>query len=286
MQPQVETFFDEDTNTFSYVVVDPATRKAAIVDPVLGYDAASGRTDPQGAEALINAVRAAGAEVSWILETHAHADHLSAAPFIKAQLGGQIAIGEGIRFVQAHFRDVFNLEPSFIPDGRQFDHLFADGESFTLGSISATALHTPGHTNDSMSYVIGDAAFIGDTLFTPEYGTARCDFPGGDARLLHRSIQRLFALPAATRLFLCHDYPEPGSPPRSQTTIAEQREANIHVGGGRDEDAFVRMREARDRTLSLPKLILPSIQVNIRAGELPPVEDNGQRYLKIPLNGV
>ncbi|HCR66989.1 MAG: MBL fold metallo-hydrolase [Oceanicaulis sp.] len=285
--PVVKAFFDRDTFTVSYVVSDPATSKAAIIDSVLDYDPKSGRTAHKSADALIAYVREQGLDVDWVLETHVHADHLSAAPYLKAQLGGQLAIGANIRAVQSVFGDVFNAEDEFRRDGSQFDHLFADDERFYIGELEARAMHTPGHTPACMTYVIGDAAFVGDTLFMPDFGTARCDFPGGDARTLYRSIQKIFALPDETRLFMCHDYKAPGRDDFAwESTVAEERASNIHVGGGVDEDSFVAMRERRDATLDMPNLILPSVQVNMRAGELPPAEDNGVHYLKIPFDAL
>jgi glyoxylase-like metal-dependent hydrolase (beta-lactamase superfamily II) len=280
MNPQVQAFFDPATWTVTYVVHDGTA--AAIIDSVLDYDPRSGRTATRSAERVIEFVRSRGLALQWILETHAHADHLSAAPYLRAQLGGRIAIGGRIREVQAIFREVFNLEKE-LP---AFDHLFADGERFAIGALEAEAIHVPGHTPADMAYRIGDAVFVGDTLFMPDVGTARADFPGGDARTLYRSIRRLLALPGATRLFVCHDYPPAGRAPKWETTVAEQRTANIHVRDGVSEGEFVAMRTARDRTLEMPTLILPSIQVNIRAGELPLPEDNGRSYLKIPLNAL
>ncbi|WP_421856844.1 MBL fold metallo-hydrolase [Oceanicaulis sp.] len=287
LNPAVKAFFDPDTFTVSYVVSDPATSKAAIIDSVLDYDPKSGRTTHKSADAVIAYVREHGLDVDWVLETHVHADHLSAAPYLKAQLGGQLAIGANIRAVQSVFGDVFNAEDAFRRDGSQFDHLFEDEERFFIGKLEARAIHTPGHTPACMTYVIGDAAFVGDTLFMPDFGTARCDFPGGDARTLYRSIQKIFALPDETRLFMCHDYKAPGRDEYAwESTVAEERDSNIHVGGGVDEDSFVAMRERRDATLDMPNLILPSVQVNMRAGELPPAEDNGVHYLKIPFNAL
>ncbi len=287
MKPEVEAFFDEPTNTVSYIVADPATKKCAIVDSVLDYDPASGRTSRKSADAIIARVREAGLEVEWILETHVHADHLSAAPYLKEELGGKLAIGSGIRIVQETFGKIFNAGTEFQRDGSQFDVLFDDGDTFRIGTIDARALHTPGHTPACMTYVIGDAAFVGDTIFMPDYGTARVDFPGGDARQLYRSIQKIFALPDATRLFLCHDYKAPGRDEyRWETTVAEEKRSNLHVREGISEDEFVKMRTERDRTLSMPRLILPSVQVNMRAGAFPPPEDNGQRYLKIPIDAL
>jgi glyoxylase-like metal-dependent hydrolase (beta-lactamase superfamily II) len=280
----IQPFFDEHTGTFSYVVADVAAKQAAVVDPVLDFDMKSGRTGTQGADAILAHLRAEGLTLQWILETHAHADHLSAARHIQGHAGGRIAIGEHITQVQATFRKLYNLERSFLPDGSQFDHLFADGERFRIGETEVTAQHVPGHTPADLAYLVDGAAFIGDTLFLPDVGSARADFPGGDARTLYRSVRRLLALPDDTRLFVCHDYPPEGRAPRCDTTVAEQRAANIHVHEGVSEDAFVAMRERRDATLEVPTLILPSLQVNVRAGRLPPPEDDGVSYLKIPLN--
>jgi glyoxylase-like metal-dependent hydrolase (beta-lactamase superfamily II) len=285
MSPLIQAFFDPATSTYSYVVSDPATAQCAIIDSVLDYDAAAGRTDTASADRLIAYVREQGLHVQWLLETHVHADHLSAAPYLKAALGGQLAIGEQIRVVQNTFGKLFNAGSEFAVDGRQFDLLFKDDQVFQIGAMNARVLHTPGHTPACMTYLIGDAAFVGDTLFMPDYGTARCDFPGGDARTLYRSIARLFALPDSTRLFMCHDYLAPEREQhRYQTTVAEQRAHNVHVHQGIDENAFVTMRQARDACLDMPALMLPSVQVNMRAGHLPPAEDNGVRYLKVPLN--
>ena len=284
-RPEVTGFFDEATNTVSYVAVDPATRKCALIDSVLDYDPASGRTYRHSADRMLAFVRGHGLTVEWLLETHVHADHLSAAPYLKQQVGGRLGIGANITVVQDVFGKIFNAGTEFQRDGSQFDRLFRDGDEFTLGSIEARAIHTPGHTPACMTYLIGDAAFVGDTLFMPDYGTARCDFPGGDARQLYRSIRKLFALPDATRLFLCHDYKAPGRDEyRWETTVGEEKAHNVHVHDGISEDAFVAMRTARDATLGMPKLILPSVQVNMRAGQMPPAEDNGRRYLKIPLD--
>jgi glyoxylase-like metal-dependent hydrolase (beta-lactamase superfamily II) len=285
--PAVRAFFDEPTNTVSYVVSDPATKKAAIVDSVLDYDPKSGRTSRASADAIIAFVKQEGLEVEWLLETHVHADHLSAAPYLKQHVGGTLAIGSNIRTVQDVFGKVFNAGTEFQRDGSQFDRLFEDGETFTLGSIEASAIHTPGHTPACMTYVIGDAAFVGDTLFMPDYGTARCDFPGGDAATLYRSIQKIYALPEETRMFLCHDYKAPGRDTFEwETTVGEQKRANIHVHEGVSEAAFVKMRTERDATLAMPTLILPSVQVNMRAGHFPPADDNGTTYLKIPLDAL
>lgn len=283
---QIESFFDEATNTVSYIVFDRTTGACAVVDSVLDYDPKSGRTSTASADRIIARVRELGARLEWILETHVHADHLSAAPWIKQQLGGRLGIGEHIVTVQQVFGKLFNAGTEFERDGSQFDHLFRDGESFTIGSLQARALHTPGHTPACMSYLIEDAAFVGDTLFMPDYGTARCDFPGGNARTLYRSIRTLLSLPPDTRLFMCHDYMPDGRAPRWETTVADERAHNIHVHDGISEDDFVAMRTARDATLDMPVLILPSVQVNMRAGHLPPPEDNGTRYLKIPLDAL
>jgi len=285
--PDVKAFFDKDTFTISYVVSDPSTAKAAIIDSVLDYDCKSGRTSRHSADAIIAYVTEQGLTVDWLLETHVHADHLSAAPYLKSRLGGVLAISEHITDVQTVFGKVFNAEDGFSRDGSQFDHLFKADEPFMLGSIPARALYTPGHTPACITYVIGDAGFVGDTLFMPDFGTARCDFPGGDARQLYRSIQKIFTLPDETRLFMCHDYKAPGRDEYAwETTVAEEKARNIHVGAQASEDAFVAMRTARDATLSMPTLILPSVQVNMRAGHLPPAEDNGVRYLKIPFDAL
>ena len=287
MKPDVQAFFDEATYTVSYVVSDPASKRAAIVDSVLDYDPKSGRTSTQSADEIIAFVRKAGLTVDWILETHAHADHFTAAPYLKRELGGRTAIGAHISDVQGVFKSVFNLEPEFHIDGSQFDHLFEDGEQFEIGGIPARVMHTPGHTPACLTYVIGDAAFVGDTMFMPDYGTARCDFPGGDARTLYKSIHRVFELPNETRLFMCHDYKAPGRDAYAwETTVAEEKAKNIHVGVGKSEDDFVKMRTERDATLDMPVLILPAVQVNIRAGEMPPKEENGIAYLKIPVNAL
>lgn len=287
VSPVVTSFFDEPTNTVSYVVHDPATREAAVIDSVLDYDAAAGRTSFASADAIIAHVRAEGLTVTWLLETHAHADHLSAAPYLKTHLGGQLAIGREIIHVQNVFGKIFNAGTEFARDGSEFDRLFEDGDRFRIGEIEAMALHVPGHTPADLAYVIGDAVFTGDTLFMPDYGTARADFPGGDSRQLYRSIRRLMALPAETRLFLCHDYKAAGRDTYAwETTVGAQRAGNVHVHEGVGEDEFVAMRNARDATLSMPKLILPSIQVNMRGGHLPEPESNGTRYLKMPLDAL
>jgi glyoxylase-like metal-dependent hydrolase (beta-lactamase superfamily II) len=283
--PEVTSWFDAATFTATHIVVDPVTKTAAIIDSVMDFDPASGRTSQASADAIIAFVAEHGLSVEWILETHAHADHLSAAPYLQEKLGGKIAIGKDIQHVQQVFGAIFNEGDDLARDGSQFDHLFSDGERFRIGNIDAIAIHVPGHTPADMAYVVGDAAFIGDTLFMPDYGTARADFPGGDARTLFRSIRRLLTLPPATRVFLCHDYKAPGRDSFAyETTIGAERAANVHVHDGVAEDDFVAMREARDKTLGMPRLILPSIQVNIRAGHLPPAEANGTRYLKLPLN--
>ncbi|HZX26015.1 MAG TPA: MBL fold metallo-hydrolase [Telluria sp.] len=287
---QVEGFFDPKTWTVSYLILDPETRACALVDSVLDYDPKSGRTSHASADRLIERVRALEAKVEWILETHVHADHLSAAPYLQAALGGKIAIGQQVTVVQNVFGQLFNAGPGFARDGSQFDHLFADNAEFSIGRLKARALHTPGHTPACMTYVVEDgthtAAFVGDTLFMPDYGTARCDFPGGDPRTLYRSINRVLSLPPETQLYMCHDYQPGGRPLAYVSTVAEERRANIHVRDGISEDEFVAMRRQRDATLEMPVLILPSVQVNMRAGHLPEPEDNGQRYLKIPLDAV
>jgi len=280
-KPAVQPFLHEQSSTWTYVVHDG--RSAAIVDPALDFDPHSGRTSTGPAQAVAAFVREAGLTLEWILETHAHADHLSAAPYLKRELGGRIAIGEGIRRVQSTFKALLNLEPAFATDGTQFDHLFQDGETFRIGSLEGRVIPTPGHTNDSVTYLVGDAAFVGDSLFMPDGGTARCDFPGGDAHVLYASIQRLYGLPADTRVFVCHDYGPGGRERRCETTIAAQRAGNIHVRDGVKEAEFVALRTKRDATLAVPDLLYPSVQVNVRAGDLPPPEPNGRRYLKIPV---
>jgi glyoxylase-like metal-dependent hydrolase (beta-lactamase superfamily II) len=280
----VEAFFDAQTGTVTYVVSDRTSGAAAIIDPVLDYDPRAGRTSTASADRILDHVRARGLSVQWIVETHAHADHLSAARYLQGKVGGRIAIGERIREVQATFKKLYNLERSFLPDGSQFDHLFRDGEVFRIGTLEAQVLLVPGHTPADLAYLIDGALFVGDTLFMPDVGSARADFPGGDAHTLYRSIRRLLNLPAQTRMFVCHDYPPDGRAPRWETTVAEQRAHNIHAHDGIDEETFVALRNARDATLEVPTLILPSIQVNVRAGELPPPEDDGVSYLKIPLN--
>lgn len=286
----VEGFFDPATWTVSYIVLDKATKRCALVDSVLDYEPKSGRTSHASADKLISRVRELGATVQWILETHVHADHLSAAPYLKQALGGQVGIGQHITTVQKVFGSLFNAGSDFARDGRQFDHMFADGESFSIGNLNARTIHTPGHTPACMTYVVEDerktAAFVGDTLFMPDYGTARCDFPGGDARTLFRSINKVLSLPPETLLYMCHDYQPGGREVQYVSTVAEQREQNIHVRNGISEEEFVVMRQARDATLAMPTLILPSVQVNMRAGELPPAESNGIRYIKIPVDAV
>jgi glyoxylase-like metal-dependent hydrolase (beta-lactamase superfamily II) len=283
--PSVKGFFDEETFTASYVIADPETGIAAIIDSVLDFDQPSGRTSTASADAIIAYVRERGLTVEWLLETHAHADHLSAAPYLQDRLGGRIAIGREILTVQKVFGEIFNEGPDFARDGSQFDHLFGDGDAFSIGGISAMALHVPGHTPADLAYVIGDAVFVGDTMFMPDYGTARADFPGGDARRLYASVRRLMALPGQTRVFLCHDYKAPDRQEYVwETTIHAQRTGNVHAHDGIGEDQFVEMRAKRDATLGMPRLILPSIQVNMRAGHFPEPEANGIRYLKLPLN--
>lgn len=280
----IQAFFHPASCTWSYGVSGPATRRAAVIDPVLDYEPAGGRTGTASAEAMLVWLETEQLALDWILETHAHADHLSAAPFIKARAGGQIGIGAGICAVQTTFKRLFNLDDGFQPDGSQFDRLFADGEVFSIGSLDVHVLATPGHTSDSVSYRIDDAVFVGDTLFMPDCGTARCDFPGGSAGVLYDSIQKLLALPAQTRLYLCHDYAPGGREYRHVTTVAEQRAGNIYVKESVSRVAFIARREQRDKTLTMPRLLLPAVQVNIRAGELPEPEANGIRYLKIPLD--
>ncbi|RDB42385.1 MBL fold metallo-hydrolase [Halomonas sp. DQ26W] len=283
--PSVTHFLDEPTNTFSYVVRDPESSACAILDSVLDFDYAAGRTDVRSADEIIAFVRDNDLQVEWILETHVHADHLSAAPYLHETLGGKTGIGANITVVQDVFGKAFNAGPEFARDGSQFDRLFEEGDTFAIGSLEGRVLHTPGHTPACLTYVIGDTAFVGDTLFMPDYGTARCDFPGGDARTLYRSIQKVLALPGETRIFLCHDYKAPEREEyQHQTSVTEQRVQNVHVHEGISEEEFVRMRTERDATLDMPKLIIPSVQVNMRAGHMPPPEDNGQVYLKVPIN--
>ena len=285
--PQVKAFFDEPTFTVSYVVSDAATKKAAIIDSVWNFDHASGRTSFESADAIVAYVDAEGLSIEWILETHAHADHLSAAPYLQEKLGGKLAIGRAITTVQDVFGKIFNEGTEFARDGSQFDRLLEDGDVLTIGEIPLIALHVPGHTPADLAYVVGDALFTGDTMFMPDYGSARADFPGGDARQLYCSVRRLMQLPDATRVFLCHDYKAPNRDDFVwETTMLAERTGNVHIHEGVTEDAFVDMRTQRDATLSMPKLILPSLQVNMRAGHLPPPEDNGVRYLKLPLNAL
>ncbi len=287
MKPEVKGFFDKATFTISYVVTDPATKKCAVIDSLLDFDQASGRTSTDSADELIAYVRDQGLTCEWIIDTHVHADHLTAAPYIKSQLGGKTGIGDQISVVQNVFKKIFNEGQAFHTDGSQFDHLFADGETYKIGELDARAIHTPGHTPACMSHVIGDAVFVGDTIFMPDFGTARCDFPGGDAGTLFDSIQKLFALPDETRMFLCHDYKAPGRDEFVwETTVGEQKATNIHVKTGTSRDAFIEMRNTRDATLDMPKLILPSVQINMRAGNMPEPEENGQRYMKLPINAL
>ncbi len=283
---EVKAFFDEATFTVTYVVSDPASGRAAIIDPVLDYEPNSGRTSTRSADQVVDYVKAAKLSVDWILETHVHADHLSAAPIIRERVGGQTAIGAQVVAVQSTFRNIFNIADLAV-DGSQFDHLFVDGEAFKVGNVDARVIATPGHTPACVTYVIGDAAFVGDTLFMPDFGTARTDFPGGSAAELYVSIRKILALPRDTRLFMCHDYKAPGREVYAwESSVTEQRENNIHINDNITEEAFIALREGRDRQLGMPKLLLPSIQVNVRAGALPDAEDNGIRYLKIPLNAV
>lgn len=290
----IESFFDSATFTFSHLLADLSTRQCALIDSVLDYDPKSGRTSTTSADRLVKRVKALDLQVQWILETHVHADHLSAAPYLKNQLGGQLVIGAHITTVQNVFGKLFNAGSEFARDGSQFDRLLADGEAFQIGTLQARAMHTPGHTPACMTYVVSDAgevsekqvAFVGDTLFMPDYGTARCDFPGGNASVLFQSIQKVLSLPDNTELYLCHDYPPETREPHCITTVAEQKNANVHVHRGVNEAEFVAMREKRDASLAMPVLILPSVQVNMRAGQMPPPEDNGQRYLKIPIDAL
>ena len=285
MSPQVKAFFDDATNTISYVVRDPAGRACAVVDSVLDFDYASGRTDTASADAIIAYIRDEGLEVQWLLETHVHADHLSAAPYIQEQVGGKIGIGDRITVVQDTFGKVFNEGTEFQRDGSQFDALFTEGDSFHIGQLRGDVLHTPGHTPACLTYVIGDAAFVGDTLFMPDFGTARCDFPGGSSEMLFQSIQKILALPYETRIFVGHDYKAPGREHYAwETTVGEQKAKNVHVGAGKDRDSFVKMRDERDATLGMPKLIIPSLQVNMRAGHMPPADEKGDVFLKVPVN--
>lgn len=286
-RPEVKAFFDEATFTVTFVVKDPSGKACAIVDSVLDFDYASGRTDTRSADAVIAYVRENGLEVAWILETHVHADHLSAAPYLQERVGGKIGIGDRIKVVQDTFGKIFNEGTEFQRDGSQFDRLFVEGDRFEVGALQGRVLHTPGHTPACLTYVIEDAAFVGDTLFMPDYGTARCDFPGGSAEVLYDSIQKILSLPDETRIFVAHDYKAPGRDDFAwETTVAEEKARNIHIGGGTSKEDFVKMRTARDATLDMPKLIIPSLQVNMRAGQMPPPEDDGKTYLKIPVNGI
>ena len=287
LRPEIASFFDPATFTVTYVAHDPATREAAIIDSVLDFDPNSGRTATASADAVIDYVTSHNLKVTWLLETHAHADHFSAAPYLQGKLGGAIAIGADITTVQTVFGKLFNAGTEFARDGSQFDRLFADGDTFSIGNLPVTVMHVPGHTPACIAYVVGEAVFVGDTMFMPDYGTARADFPGGDARTLFRSLRRILSLPPATRLFMCHDYlPKGRSEYVWETTVAAEREGNVHAHDGITEDEFVAMREARDATLDMPRLILPSVQVNMRAGHMPPPDDNGLTYLKIPVNAV
>ncbi|MGH8197665.1 MAG: MBL fold metallo-hydrolase [Steroidobacteraceae bacterium] len=285
MRPDVNPFRHEATSTWSYVVADPRSRMAAIIDPVLDFDAKSGESSTDSADAIVAFVRDGSLTNQWILETHAHADHLSAAPYLQAAVGGQIAIGKGIAEVQRAFRDILNLEPEFPVDGRQFDRLLVDGNEFAIGSLIARVIATPGHTSDSLSYLIGDAVFVGDSIFMPDSGTARCDFPGGDAKVLYASVRRLYELPGSTRVFVGHDYKPDGREERCETTIADERASNIHLRDGVSEEEFTTMRRGRDAGLDVPTLLYPAVQFNIRGGRPPPAESNGRSYLKLPLSG-
>jgi glyoxylase-like metal-dependent hydrolase (beta-lactamase superfamily II) len=285
MSYQVQAFLDNDSETFSYVVTDVETSKAVIIDPVLDFDYKAGRTSTESAEKILDYIQQHKLTIDWVLETHAHADHLSAAPFLRSKLGAKVAIGAEITQVQAIFKDVFNLEKEFLPNGSQFDRLFADGDTLQVGNLTIEAMHLPGHTPADLAYIInGQAAFVGDTLFMPDVGTARCDFPGGSAETLYDSIEKLMALPADTEIYICHDYPPTGRGHEYLTSVAAQKQHNIHVGGGVSKADFVKRRETRDATLAMPRLILPAVQVNIRGGQLPPAEDNGATYLKVPIN--
>ncbi|MBI4921304.1 MAG: MBL fold metallo-hydrolase [Devosia nanyangense] len=286
VRPQIVPFFDEATNTISYIVKDPASRSCAIIDSVMDFDYASGRISYAHADAMIAHIREHDWTLEWLIETHVHADHLSAAPYIQGKLGGKLGIGENIRIVQDTFGKVFNEGTEFQRDGSQFDRLFKDGDSYRIGTMTAHAMHTPGHTPACMTHVVGDTAFVGDTLFMPDGGSARADFPGGDARTLYRSIQRVLSLPRQTRLFMCHDYGPNGRDIQWETTVADEIEHNIHVGKGTSEDGFVALRTARDATLAMPRLIIPSLQVNMRAGQLPPTDEDGKTFLKVPINGL
>ena len=285
LKPEVHSFFDENTNAACYIVKDPSTSACAVIDSILDFDLASGRTSTSHADMLIEVITSNQWTLEWVIETHVHADHLSAAPYLARELGGKIAIGANIESVQKVFGKIFNAGTEFQMDGSQFDRLFEDGDKFEIGNLNVRVIHTPGHTPACVTYIFSDAAFIGDTLFMPDFGTARADFPGGSAKDLYDSIQKILSLPSDTRLFLCHDYKAPGRDEFCwETTVAKQKELNIHVGGGKSESEFVEFRTTRDAQLSMPKLIIPSIQVNMRAGQLPPAEDDGQHYLKVPIN--
>ena len=287
MHPAVHAFFDEATNTLTYVVQEPEGRACAVIDSVLDFDYASGRTDTRSADAVVDFITAQGLDLQWILETHVHADHLSAAPYLQERLGGQIGIGDRITVVQETFGKVFNEGTRFQRDGSQFDRLFRDGDSIMIGQMRGDVMHTPGHTPACLTYVIGDAAFVGDTLFMPDFGTARCDFPGGSAETMFDSVQRILALPDETRIFVGHDYKAPGRDHYAwESTVGDQKALNVHVGAGKSRDAFVALRQARDATLAMPRLIIPSLQINMRAGNMPEAEENGISYLKVPLNGL
>ena len=286
VKPAVKAFFDEATNTISYVVKDPGSNACAVVDSVMDIDYAAGRITYDSADAIIAYVKENGLAVEWLIETHVHADHLSAAPYIQGKLGGKLGIGENITIVQDTFGKIFNEGTEFQRDGSQFDRLFTDGDSYQIGGLTTHVMHTPGHTPACMTHVVGNAAFVGDTLFMPDGGSARADFPGGDARTLYRSIQRVLALPRETRLFMCHDYGPNGRDIQWETSVGDEIDHNIHVGKATDEDTFVKMREERDATLAMPKLIIPSLQVNMRAGQLPPKDESGKSFLKVPLNGL
>ncbi|MEX1662282.1 MBL fold metallo-hydrolase [uncultured Thioclava sp.] len=287
MKPDVKAFFDTATFTVSYVVKDPGSSACAIVDSVLDFDYSSGRTDTKSADEVIAYVKEQGLDVTWILESHVHADHLSAAPYIQERVGGKIGIGDRIQVVQETFGKIFNEGTEFQRDGSQFDQLFKEGDTFEVGALKGRVMHTPGHTPACLTYLIGDAAFVGDTLFMPDFGTARCDFPGGSAETLYASIQKILTLPDETRIFVGHDYKAPGRDDYAwETSVAEEKTRNIHIGGGKSEADFVKMRSERDATLAMPKLIIPSLQVNMRAGQMPPKDDEGNTYLKVPVNGL
>jgi glyoxylase-like metal-dependent hydrolase (beta-lactamase superfamily II) len=283
---EIRSFYHQPTFTWSHLLWDTGSGRAAVIDPVLDYDAPSGRTRTASAAEILGVIEDGSLRLDWILETHAHADHLSAADWLREKTGAKVAIGAGIRSVQENFKAIYNLGPDFVPDGSQFDRLLEDEDRLPLGESEIRVLRTPGHTSDSVTYVVDGAAFIGDTLFTPEYGTARCDFPGGDARMLYQTIQRIYSLGDGVRLYLCHDYPPKGVAPKPMVTVAEQRAGNVHAGDGISEDEFVALRHKRDATLDVPVLILPSVQVNIRGGKFPPHEDNGVSYLKIPIDRI